>query len=157
MVSSPAVRASRALSAKRRQKSVSQRVADWVTAFSGSMTFVVIHIIWFAIWILFNLTGARFDPFPFGLLTLVVSLEAIFLSTFVLISQNRSTARTDERAKLDFEANLYSEALSELIGEHLGIAPELVEQRFERLMSEAQSQQRQDEDTGSSGRKAAQQ
>lgn len=61
------------------------RIADWITKFAGSMPFVYIHVVWFALWIAF-----RVEKFPFGLLTMIVSLEAIFLSTFVLISQNRA-------------------------------------------------------------------
>ena len=77
----------------RRRASASLRIADAITAFSGSMRFVVLHVIWFGAWILVNLSVLRFDPFPFGLLTMLVSLEAIFLSTFVLISQNRYEER----------------------------------------------------------------
>ena len=62
------------------------RVADRITAFAGSMTFVYIHIAWFGCWI-----GFAVEDYPFGLLTMIVSLEAIFLSTFVMISQNRPT------------------------------------------------------------------
>jgi uncharacterized membrane protein len=61
------------------------RLSDWITRFAGSMPFVYVHMIWFALWIVF-----RVEAFPFGLLTMIVSLEAIFLSTFVLISQNRA-------------------------------------------------------------------
>src|SRR4051812_21526328 len=64
------------------------RVADRITAFSGSMTFVYLHIIWFSCWI-----GFGVETYPFGLLTMIVSLEAIFLSTFVMISQNRADAK----------------------------------------------------------------
>ena len=77
----------------RRAASASLRLADSITAFSGSMRFVALHVIWFGAWILLNLAVVHFDPFPFGLLTMVVSLEAIFLSTFVLISQNRYEER----------------------------------------------------------------
>jgi uncharacterized membrane protein len=73
--------------AEKRAASLQNRVADWITAFAGSMPFIYIHIIWFAIWI-----GFRVEKFPFGLLTMIVSLEAIILSTFILISQNRSDA-----------------------------------------------------------------
>jgi uncharacterized membrane protein len=74
--------------------SLEGRVADVITEFSGSMAFVYLHAVWFAFWILANAGALRplvhpFDPFPYGLLTMVVSLEAIFLSTFILISQNR--------------------------------------------------------------------
>jgi uncharacterized membrane protein len=71
--------------AEERRKSMENRIADQITRFAGSMRFVYIHIIWFAAWI-----GFRVEPYPFGLLTMIVSLEAIFLSTFVMISQNRA-------------------------------------------------------------------
>lgn len=67
-----------------REKSLQLRIADAITAFAGSMPFVYIHAIWFGLWI-----GLRVERYPFGLLTMLVSLEAIFLSTFILISQNR--------------------------------------------------------------------
>jgi uncharacterized membrane protein len=64
------------------------RVSDKITAFAGSMTFVYIHVLWFGLWI-----GLGVEKYPFGLLTMIVSLEAIFLSTFVMISQNRADAK----------------------------------------------------------------
>jgi uncharacterized membrane protein len=89
----------------------SDRMADLITAFSGSMLFVGVHIIWFSVWIGVNLPvfGLEFDPFPFGFLTMIVSLEAIFLSTFVLISQNRQALHADRRAKTDLEVNVIAE------------------------------------------------
>jgi uncharacterized membrane protein len=74
--------------ARERAADAQNRVADAITAFAGSMTFVYIHLVWFACWIAFGIEG-----YPFGLLTMIVSLEAIFLSTFVLISQNRADAK----------------------------------------------------------------
>jgi uncharacterized membrane protein len=74
--------------ARERAQSRENRFADRVTAFSGSMRFVYIHVIWFGCWI-----GFGVEDYPYGLLTMIVSLEAIFLSTFVLISQNRADAR----------------------------------------------------------------
>src|SRR4051795_4414438 len=71
--------------AEERAKSAQNRAADRITAFSGSMTFVYLHVIWFGCWI-----GFGVEKYPFGLLTMIVSLEAIFLSTFVMISQNRA-------------------------------------------------------------------
>jgi uncharacterized membrane protein len=71
--------------AQERAHSVEDRIADRITAFAGSMQFVYIHVIWFSCWI-----GFGVEKYPFGLLTMIVSLEAIFLSTFVMISQNRS-------------------------------------------------------------------
>src|SRR4029453_1614535 len=73
--------------AEARAASVQNRIADAITRFAGSMAFVSFHILWFAVWIIFGIEG-----YPFGLLTMVVSLEAIFLSTFVMISQNRADA-----------------------------------------------------------------
>jgi uncharacterized membrane protein len=71
-----------------RAQDAQNRVADKITAFSGSMTFVYIHVLWFGLWI-----GLGVEKYPFGLLTMIVSLEAIFLSTFVMISQNRADAK----------------------------------------------------------------
>ena len=71
-----------------RNKRRENRVADQITRFAGSMKFVYIHAIWFSLWI-----GLGFEDYPFGLLTMIVSLEAIFLSTFVMISQNRADER----------------------------------------------------------------
>lgn len=95
-----------------RQRSLQSRIADAITSFSGRMIFVYVHIVWFGVWILLN-TGRFgvyvFDPFPYGLLTMVVSLEAIFLSTFVLISQNRLGEETERRADLDLHIGLLTE------------------------------------------------
>jgi uncharacterized membrane protein len=74
--------------ADERRQHLENRFADQVTRFAGSMKFVYLHLIWFGSWI-----GFRIEPYPFGLLTMIVSLEAIFLSTFVLISQNRADER----------------------------------------------------------------
>jgi uncharacterized membrane protein len=73
--------------AEERAADVQNRIADMVTRFAGSMTFVYLHVLWFGAWI-----GFGVEPYPFGLLTMIVSLEAIFLSTFVMISQNRADA-----------------------------------------------------------------
>jgi uncharacterized membrane protein len=80
-----------------RQRSIQDRIADRITAFAGSMLFVYIHIVWFALWI-----GFRVEAFPFGLLTMIVSLEAIFLSTFVMISQNRQDAARQALADAEY-------------------------------------------------------
>jgi uncharacterized membrane protein len=84
--------------AKERQKSIEDRIADRITAFSGSMRFVYLHAIWFAAWI-----GFGVESYPYGLLTMIVSLEAIFLSTFVLISQNRADAKREVVANQQWE------------------------------------------------------
>ena len=105
----------------RRRQRREERVADLITKFSGSMQFVYLHILWFTAWIVLNVTILRFDPYPFGLLTLIVSLEAIFLSTFVLLSQNREAARQDLRSEIDFETNVLSEVWLEAVAGKLGI------------------------------------
>jgi CRP/FNR family transcriptional regulator, cyclic AMP receptor protein len=85
------------------------RVADWVANFSGSITFLVIHVFFFAAWIGFNATPMAFDPFPYNLLTMTVSLEAIILSTLLLFSSNRQGARDRIRADIEYEINLKAE------------------------------------------------
>jgi uncharacterized membrane protein len=77
-----------AAQAEERARSAQNRIADTITRFAGSMVFVYVHIVWFALWI-----GFGVEKFPFGLLTMIVSLEAIFLSTFVMISQNRADSK----------------------------------------------------------------
>lgn len=96
---------------------IENEVAGRITDFAGSMQFVYLHTLWFGLWILMNsgllivmgMGILPWDPFPFGLLTLIVSLEAIFLSTFVMIAQNRQSAVADARAKADYEVNLKAE------------------------------------------------
>lgn len=94
------------------------------------------HAIWFALWIVVNLIPSlTLDPFPFGLLTLVVSLEAIFLSTFVLISQNRQADVDDARAREDFEINVYAEVLSQLTAEQVGVDMTRVHQLVQKRLA----------------------
>ena len=114
-------------------------VTDAITAFAGSLSFVYLHIGWFALWIVLNVGVLVFDSYPFGLLTLIVSLEAIFLSTFVMISQNRQAARADVRSELDFETNLRSEVWSVHIGRKLGLDPHEVEAHVQKLVAQARS------------------
>ncbi len=89
-----------------------QRISDWIAWFSGSMSFLLINGIWFLGWIAINVfpLGIRqFDPYPFGLLTMIVSLEAIFLSCFVLISQNRQAEKDHVRSDIEYEINVKAE------------------------------------------------
>ena len=81
-----------------RAGSLQSRIADAITGFAGSMSFVYVHIVWFAFWI-----SLPVEKYPFGLLTMIVSLEAIFLSTFVMISQNRADARRQVFADSQYE------------------------------------------------------
>jgi uncharacterized membrane protein len=83
--------------ARRRAESVQNRIADRITAFAGSMAFVYLHVLWFGSWIAFGVEG-----YPYGLLTMIVSLEAIFLSTFVMISQNRADTKRQVVADLQW-------------------------------------------------------
>lgn len=94
------------------RKTRQDRLADRITWLSGSMLFLYLHAGWFGAWILVNCGDQPlwgFDPYPFGLLTMIVSLEAIFLSTFVLISQNKMGEVADARADLDLQIDLLSE------------------------------------------------
>jgi uncharacterized membrane protein len=96
-------------------RTVVMKMADWISEFSGSLPFLFIHCILFVLWIVLNvhpLAGTDvggFDPFPFGLLTMAVSLEAIILSVFVLLSQNRQAARERVRNDIEYEVNLKAE------------------------------------------------
>jgi uncharacterized membrane protein len=141
-----------------RHRTPQDRLADRITAFSGSMAFLWLHGGWFLVWIALNLGWVRgvpkFDPFPFGLLTMVVSLEAIFLSTIVLISQNRESELNSRKESLDLQIDLLAEyeithniRLIRRIAEKLGVededaeleqlcedvAPSLVMREIERL------------------------
>jgi uncharacterized membrane protein len=106
--------------------------AGVITEWAGSAASLVLHTVWFAAWVLCNVRVlpriAPFDPFPFSLLTTIVSLEAIFLSLFVLISQNRLSKEADKRALLDLQVNLLAERESTMtlrmlqeISGHLGL------------------------------------
>ncbi len=95
-------------------------LSDTIAAFCGTHLFVYVHCIAFGVWLVWNAVaavprGLRFDPPPFNMLTLVVSLEAIFLSTFILISQNRQQRIADERNHLDLQINLLAEQESSLV------------------------------------------
>jgi uncharacterized membrane protein len=89
-----------------------QRVADWIAWFSGSMPFLLLNAAWFIVWILLNTINIglpRFDQYPFQFLTMMVSLEAIFLSCFVLVSQNRQAEKDRVRADIEYEVNIKAE------------------------------------------------
>lgn len=116
------------------RRSLQERVADAITSFSGRMAFVYLHLAWFVIWILLNTEGfglKPFDPFPYSLLTMVVSLEAIFLSAFVLITQNRMSKEAERRADLHLHVDLLAEheitrvlRMLDEVHQKLGIADE---------------------------------
>lgn len=100
-----------------------QRVSDIIATVAAGQWFTVFHLVWFGTWIMLNVIGAfmqnppkvfAFDPFPFGLLTMVVSLEAIFLSIFVMVSQNRQSEKDRLRTDLDYQVNVKAE--TEIVG-----------------------------------------
>jgi len=124
--------------ASREQRTPTDRLAEKIANFCGSMTFVWVHVVWFGGWIVLNLIPGvpHFDQFPFTFLTLVVSLEAIFLSTFILISQNLETRISERRSHLDLQLNMLSEqentkmitilqAIAEKVGADLSHDPHL--------------------------------
>jgi uncharacterized membrane protein len=89
-----------------------ERIADTITGFFGSIGFIWLHVMWFSLWIIFNLPGWGFeplDPFPFTFLTMIVSLEAIFLSAFILMSENRQGRLADRRARVNLQIDMISE------------------------------------------------
>jgi len=124
-----------------RLRRAQDRVADRITGFAGSLTFVYIHTAWFVVWILVNVgvigAAARFDEFPFGLLTMIVSLEAIFLSTFVMVTQNRQSLRSEIRAQVDLESNLQSLIWSVHIAQKLDLDVQHVERLCREVVEES--------------------
>jgi uncharacterized membrane protein len=129
-----------------KDKTFTDRLADLITKWSGSMTFVYLHVAFFGLWIAANVGIFKlspFDPFPFGLLTTIVSLEAIFLSTFVLVSQNREAAIAERREELDLQIDLLAEheitrilQLVDAIAQHLKIELEEIPPDLQELKSE---------------------
>lgn len=118
-----------------------QRVSDVIATVAASQWFTLFHLAWFGTWILLNVIGAfmehppkvfAFDPFPFGLLTMVVSLEAIFLSIFVMVSQNRQSEKDRMRTDLDFQVNVKAETEIVAIARKL----EVIEAMLEDIRSE---------------------
>jgi uncharacterized membrane protein len=117
------------------QRTLSEKLADFLTDSFGTVVFLGINAFWFFVWIIIN-TGLVpgipvFDPFPFGLLTMIVSLEAIFLAIIVLISQNRSANIEDLREEIDLQINVKTEEevtkiliILDRIHDHLGLPSE---------------------------------
>jgi uncharacterized membrane protein len=113
------------------ERTASERIAEKIATFTGSMFFVWLHVVWFALWIVFNIPWLGLqpvDPFPFTFLTMVVSLEAIFLSAFILMSENRQARLGDRRSRVNLQVDMISEReitkLMEVvvdIRDHLGI------------------------------------
>jgi CRP/FNR family cyclic AMP-dependent transcriptional regulator len=121
------------------KRSLVERGADWVTEFSGSIPFLGLHIVLFTVWIFMNVEPAAswplggFDPFPFGLLTMCVSLEAIILSVLVMLSQNRQIARDRIRNDIEYNVNVSAEAKIAHMHEKLDQLQEKLLGRLEHL------------------------
>lgn len=112
-----------------RSRKWSDLVSDRIANFVGSMPFVAVHVAGFAIWAALNYKWLRFDPYPFPLLCMILSMEGVVISTFVLIKQNRMSQRADHRSHLDLQINLLAEKevtkmlqMQRLICERLGIS-----------------------------------
>ena len=115
---------------------VIQKIADWIAWFSGSMPFLGLNLVWFGTWILLNVAPLgvpHFDPYPFGLLTMIVSLEAIFLSCFVLISQNRQSEKDHVRSDIEYDVNIKAELEVAHLHEKTDRIYEEMLQRFQRM------------------------
>jgi uncharacterized membrane protein len=134
------------------RRSRAERLSDAIIRALGSSAFLIVHVLWFAFWLLAGIgriPGLQpFDPFPFAFLTMVVSLEAIFLAIFVLISQNRMARLADHRAHLDLQVNLLAEQeitttlqLVQEIRAHLGIGVTHCELDLHRLLEPTDVQQ----------------
>jgi len=124
------------------RRTIAQRASDRISAIASRESTIVFHFVWFGLWIAGNtvLPGRPFDRFPFSLLTTIVSLEAIFLTLFVLASQNRLTQEADRRAHLDLQINLLSEQEMTLVlqmlrevCERLGLHDTINSRRFQEL------------------------
>ncbi len=124
--------------------SLLERVSHAITSVAGSKTFIVVHLIWFVVWVFVVNRGADApDPYPFNLLNLLVSLEAIFLTSFVLMTQNRMTKQADRRAHLDLQVNLLAEqeltAILQMVYalcKNAGTCARVSDARVEKLLQE---------------------
>jgi uncharacterized membrane protein len=128
------------------KRSPVQRAADWIAEFSGSIAFLTLNALFFFFWITTNLSllpgVSAFDPFPFGLLTMAVSLEAIFLSIFLLISQNRQAAKDHIRADIEYDVNLKAELEIEQLHEKIDHLTSEVLARLAKLERDKYNQAR---------------
>ena len=128
-------------------RSAAERVSDVITRFVGSMTFVILHVVLFVFWGVVNLGFVAavepFDPFPFGILTLIVSSEGVFLAIFILISQNRMGRQADRRNHLELQVSMLAEQeltmllkMQQKLCDQFGIDVEAIKAEAEQLMEE---------------------
>jgi uncharacterized membrane protein len=129
------------------RRSSGEKVSDFFVSLMGSMPFLIFHVVGFAVWFMVNLNAipgvAPFDPFPFGILTLIVSSEGVFLAIFILISQNRMARQSDKRAHLDLQVNMLSEQemtmmlrMQRRLCEHFGVEVDTVKEEAKQLLEE---------------------
>lgn len=125
------------------QRTVIERVTAAIARVAGSSAFIVVHAFWFAVWIMLNTTRYTFDGYPFSLLNLVVALEAVFLTSIVLMTQNRMSKAADRRAHLDLQLNMLAEqeltaTLHMLHGlcTHAGVTVSIRDERVQQLLKE---------------------
>jgi uncharacterized membrane protein len=141
-------RVSRNVNEEIEKLTVFERFCDWLAWFSGSMPFLIISTVWFFGWIIINSYHVglpQFDPYPFGLLTMIVSLEAIFLSIFVLISQNRQAEKDRIRSNIDYEVNVKAELEVAHLHEKTDRLQERMLEEFARMRKAIDSVQRKDD------------
>lgn len=133
------------------RRSAGEKVSDFFVSFMGSMPFLLFHVVGFVVWIAINLGFVpgvpAFDPFPFGILTLIFSSEGVFLAIFILISQNRMTRQSDKRAHLDLQVSILAEQemtmmlrMQRKLCEHLGVEVEDVRAEADRMVEETDVQ-----------------
>jgi uncharacterized membrane protein len=127
----------------RDDRSPIDRITDAVAQVAGSTPFVVVHALWFTAWVVFNSTRFAFDPFPYSLLNLVVALEAVLLTSVVLMTQNHMTRLADRRAHLDLQVNLLAEqeltAMLHMLNAlclNAGVRVAIRDERVEQLLAE---------------------
>jgi uncharacterized membrane protein len=130
-----------------RERTTAEKVSDAITAVTGSLPFLVLHVLGFALWITINLGAipfaTRFDPFPFGVLTLIVSTEGVFLAIFILISQNRMTRQAERRAHLNLQLSLLAEQeltvmleMERKLCQHFGLQSEVRDEKAAQLTAD---------------------
>lgn len=128
----------------RKRRGIKDRIADAIGTFAGTVGFVLLHLAWFAAWVVINAGLVprlpRFDPYPYQLLCMIVSLEGVLLSTFVLIKQNRMTLSSDRRNHLDLQINLLTEKevtkviqMLERMAAHMGMEAGVVDDEVREL------------------------
>ncbi len=128
------------------QRTLSERIADLIAGFSGSMSFVALHAIWFILWFLINTKVLPwikpFDPYPFILLAMIVSVEGVLLSTFVLMKQNRMQKKSDARDHLNLQIDLLAEEeitktlqLLRTVAQHLKVPGQYGDAEFDEMTS----------------------